>query len=301
LRDPSSEKAGFSATLAPFALALGAAGALITLIALSLDWVGISEPNRWARRALVPLVILLSLALCPRFGIPWRRLLFGPDRPPRFRTYLRGFLIGVSSLALLNLGLWATGFREPEPEGGPGKLALKLLGYLGSTFILALMEETFFRGLWQGALLRALRPGIGITLGAFLFGVAHFFRPPKSLEGDRDPWRVAWDCLLGVPEAFGPRWRELVGLVLVGLVLGVIAWRSKSIWLGMGIHAGWVFVRQSADKLIDDVEWKADQHLSLVGTMRNYDGWLGWGALLLALALAEWSLRRRPAGRIGSP
>lgn len=295
MRDPGPRASGFFRSVTPFATALVGACLLITALAVTLDAIGVSEPNRLARRALVPLVIGLSLVLLARTGAPWRQWLWGPSRPPRVRTYFRGFGIGFASLALLNLGLWATGYREVELEGSVGKLTLKLLGYLGSTFLLALMEEAFFRGLWQGALLRCLPPVLAIGFGSAAFAVAHFLRPPKSLEGDAMAVRAAWDCCLGVPEAFGPRWRELVGLTLVGVVLAFVAWRSRSIWLGMGIHAGWVFVRQAADKLIDDVEWKAEQNLTLVGTMRNYDGWLGWGALLLALLLAEWSLRRGAA------
>ena len=77
---------------------------------------------------------------------------------------------------------------------------------------------------------------------------------------------------------------EVAGLVLVGSVLALATKARGHIWLAMGIHGGWYYVRTISRRLGEDrqgeLEW-------LFGTDRFYDGVLGWLAILTT-ALVFW-------------
>jgi membrane protease YdiL (CAAX protease family) len=279
--------------LLPYLWAFLSAWAATTLLALGLQVAGSPEPARTARKLLVPCVIGLVL-LYRRTGVRDAPKLFAWPARTGLPEIPRGFLIGAGSLLLLNLVLMAFGFRAWAPEGSWPKLVPKFLGYLGGALVLALLEESFFRGALHEDLGRAVGPRPALFLGALVFGVAHFLRPPRGHDPDAEPARVALDCLLGVGEAFGPRWRELAGLVLVGWVLGLLRVLQGHIGLALGVHAGWVFIRQAADKLLAENDPLVDRHLLLVGTMRHYDGILGWAVLLGSGLLAALLVKGAP-------
>lgn len=84
---------------------------------------------------------------------------------------------------------------------------LTVMGALaGSVLIAPLCEEIFFRGYLFGGLLRGMRPLAAVILSALLFAIAH-----------------------GLIGSFAP-------LLLIGVVLAVVRWRTGSLWPGMAIH-----------------------------------------------------------------
>lgn len=86
-------------------------------------------------------------------------------------------------------------------------MPLTVIGALaGSVFVAPLCEEIFFRGFLFGGLLRGMRPVVAVVVSALLFAIAH--------------------ALIG---SFAP-------LLLIGLVLAVVRWRTGSLWPGMAIH-----------------------------------------------------------------
>jgi membrane protease YdiL (CAAX protease family) len=86
-------------------------------------------------------------------------------------------------------------------------MPLTVIGALaGSVFVAPLCEEIFFRGFLLGGLLRGMRPVVAVIVSALLFAIAH--------------------ALIG---SFAP-------LLLIGLVLAVVRWRTGSLWPGMAIH-----------------------------------------------------------------
>lgn len=76
----------------------------------------------------------------------------------------------------------------------------------------AFCEEFFFRGMLQRALLTSNRPWIAILFSALAFGAFH--------------------TLSGSVAAF----ERLIPTSIVGLALGLLAYKSNSIWPGVGLH-----------------------------------------------------------------
>lgn len=81
-----------------------------------------------------------------------------------------------------------------------------ILGFM-IVVITPVVEELFFRGLLQGALLRRFSPPAAIALSSLAFGLAH----QQGLQ--------------------------LLGLVAFGLVLGYMAWRTGRLGLSICTHA----------------------------------------------------------------
>jgi membrane protease YdiL (CAAX protease family) len=275
-----------------FLLALGLAFLIVTALALAFTpWV--EEPSRWARKPLLFLVIGIWIALWRPTRGTLAALAGWAPAGGRWRIAVRGFLVGMSALVLLNVVLLALGAREVEWDLSPGQFALRVVLYLLQAIVLALVEESFFRGILQNRLRAAGGTTVAVLLGSVIFALAHFLRPPKH----RPPeawWDTVPACLAGVGEVFGHRWTEGVGLFLVGLVLAMLRVRSPTIFLAVGVHAGWVFVRFVSRKVLDEVDGFMPDDPWLLGSMRIYDGVVGWGALLLTLVIA-WRPNRGPA------
>lgn len=178
---------------------------------------------------------LPARAIAPNRGQP----LVMPPHP--IRQLLGGFFLGsvfllsAGALALLlNFFDWRSGnFTKLIPNA------------LATASIVALLEEFIFRGIILGIFLRTFRPSLAILMVAFLFGALHFMRPLEEVtianpEGAMTGFafvqltaqRLLSEHLL--LQQFAP-------LFLVGILLGVTRYLTSSLWLPIGLHAGWVF------------------------------------------------------------
>jgi membrane protease YdiL (CAAX protease family) len=147
------------------------------------------------------------------------------------------------------------GSKVFEHQSGPELGAL----VLGLSLAAPFCEEFFFRGVLQRALMKKLEPSMAVVLSALIFSAFHLD-----------------------PVGFLARFE-------LGVVFGLLAWRSGSIWPGIAAHA--------ANNLMASA-------LFLSSTGKHDDGPMEWKVLLgllvggnvllaLAIKLAE--------GRLGSP
>ena len=81
-------------------------------------------------------------------------------------------------------------------------------------------------------------------------------------------------------------WPELVGLFLVGVILSILRVRSGALYLGMGVHAGWYWVRSIDRYFVREVDSVVEANRTWLGTSQYMDGVVGWLALLATLGLA---------------
>lgn len=187
-------------------------------------------------------------------GLRWR----GPRRPWVAFGLL---LVVVPALAVVLSAQWFLRL----PHWGVGKS----LAALGAHPMLALVvgcvaapatEEVLFRGALLPGLLRNYRPAVAIGQSALLFGIFHF-NPAQSLN------------------AF-----------LIGLLLGWVYYRSRSLWLCIGLHGLYNALAFWANRL----PWLADaQHLPPFMRQPTYA--LLWLAAALVLAGCLWVLARSQA------
>jgi membrane protease YdiL (CAAX protease family) len=109
-----------------------------------------------------------------------------------------------------------------------------------------IIEEVVFRGAILGLLLRAGRPLAALIFVTTIFAAAHFLQAPRSLEiHDGVEWSTGFwlegRILTGFASLRGFLLPEFAALWAAGYLLGWWRLRTRSLWLPVGLHAGWVF------------------------------------------------------------
>ncbi len=195
-----------------------------------------------------------------------------------------GFMLVGGLLLSMGVALVPAGFFTlRNPAEGMALVAVKTL--MGAA-VLALMMEVFFRGIAMGIFLRAMRPAAALGMSAALFALMLSVIPPAGLTvADPDAAGTGFELLGKVAGSFAD-WRRVAGsfapLLALGAVLAYARWRTKSLWLPIGLHTGWLFSKGMLAKLSS----AAGAPLLSGGLLQQ--GLIPLIAILLAGALAHW-------------
>lgn len=272
---------------------LALAAALLPILDLSLALVVDVRPDRLFYRSAMLIALIGLWPLMRWLDLHGRQTWgYGLARPAFLRQMWRGWLIGIAILVGLLLIEWAAGIRVPNPAVPADKLLSALAAGLLGGLAVALIEETFFRGVMHTALRRRLSFAATATLTAALYASLHFTRPPRLGTDAEVSWDTGWHLLAGManqyhnPMALFDSW---LALFAVGLFLSIVRERTGNIALAMGLHAGWVLVIKAGKTA---TELQPDAPMAwLVG---SYDGVIGWLAAGWILLWAWWWARRLP-------
>jgi hypothetical protein len=160
-----------------------------------------------------------------------------------------------------------------------------LLAGLASALAVALVEETFFRGLLFSAVRRESGPRAAIILTALLYASIHFLARTKVPHAEVDSLaglRMLAGTLrwFGNPASMIDAW---LSLFAVGLLLGMARQWTGSIAACIGLHMGWVWVIKASVGLTD--EQPASPWFWLVSEFDAFTGWMvaAWSAAVLLL------------------
>jgi membrane protease YdiL (CAAX protease family) len=269
-------------------------GTLLLAAALAWPaWNGIHplEPD-WPFHRIVSRLWQLILLLA--FLLAMRRLRlrgrddwgYGVPRPAFVRQFGAGLGIGVATMLPMSIAMHALGIHELRPEFGAALLAAAVLEGALVGLVVAVVEETFFRGLMYRAIERESGFAAAAWCTALVYASIHFFARVKIPAAE-----VAWDSgfrLLGgalanlshpvtIIDSF-------VTLVLVGLLLALARRRTGAIAACIGLHMGWVWVIKATLAVSREVEPSTFSHL--VSRFDGYTGWLvaAWALLLTLVA-----------------
>ena len=147
------------------------------------------------------------------------------------------------------------------------------------------IEETFFRGLVLGILLRSGRKLLSVLVVSALFAAVHFLK-----GSERDPAIVTWTSgFQSIGDAFAG-FGDLImvlaafaTLFLIGCILADARMLTRSLWLPIGLHAGWIFASGT-------FSWLVRRHMVALP-------WLGKNLLVgiipLGLAAVTWIFMRQ--------
>ena len=200
--------------------------------------------------------------------------------PHWLRDLAIGFLLAALPVLLCEIVLVQSGvysMRNTWTWEAVGKVTL-------TAAVVPLIEESLFRGLFLGVLLRGLRRWPAIVLSAAIFSIIHFLKAP-----DRTTTTVQWNSgfvsLAHSFDQFGEPMLVLAGfttLLIIGLILADARILTQSLWVPIGLHAGWILASAVFAKL----------------ARRNFEAlpWLGKNMLIglvpLAVCLVSWVLLR---------
>jgi len=220
-----------------------------------------------------------------------RREVLGYDLPwPAFaRRLLLGLAAGLLLMTAALAPLFLLGVREWNPAR-TAQLPLLLLKGLGSGLLVALIEETFFRGAMQGALLRQNARRLALFAVPAFYAAVHFLGRASSVPADEVDATSGFTALSGFFSLYAQPLLLLdafLALYFVGLLLALLRQRMGDIACCIGLHAGFVAMIAVFRKL--SLPGASDWSF-LVG---RFDGLLGtWIALLAALlCVALWRNR----------
>lgn len=257
-----------------------------------LRWLRDTEFQRFFDRAVfaAALVLLWPAARALRIG-NWRDLGLRPD-PHRVRRLLAGFALAACALWLFGGLLWQLGVYRYKGLPSAGTLAT----FLGAALAVGALEEAFFRGALLGLVRRTASDRVALAFVTGLFGVLHFLKPPDDpapdnpvrwFSGFRALARAGWQ--FGDPQLLAG---GLVTLLLVGLILGLVRLRTRSLWLPIGLHAGWIFALKSFSR--------SSRHVADPNLIFGKDMITGLGpvCLLLVTGAFLWAWLRREAPRV---
>jgi hypothetical protein len=154
-----------------------------------------------------------------------------------WRRLAAGFLIAFATLAVLGCILIFTGICRLRVHATYGKLA-----WLPATaFVVAIIEEVLFRGALQGAVRKTTVDGFATVTVAVIYAAVHFLKP--GVQTATVHW---WSGIALLPDTFCQFSQPallmggFITLLLVGLVLGETRNRTRSLWMPIGLHAGWI-------------------------------------------------------------
>lgn len=176
-----------------------------------------------------------------------------------------GFLVALAFVVLLALVYLSLGWFawRPDPDWlRLGRIALTAVAVSG-------VEEAVFRGVILGVCLWSLPRRGAIFVTSVFFVVVHFIKPAKSALAPADvAWTSGFTQALNFIGALPDFWLLVSGaasLFVAGWILGSAAFSTRSLWLPIGLHAGWVFGQQTTGLLLAPAAGKAEELLPWVG------------------------------------
>ncbi len=183
-----------------------------------------------------------------------------------------GIGIGIFMLGTVAISLFILGIRQVDPDFDHTLVNLIKLGLYGlfTGLIVALIEETFFRGALYSGIRRQASIVFAILATAVLYAGIHFLRSRLEIQANHVQW---FSGLLILQDSVTPQNNQLdsfLALFMAGVFLAMVRQHRQNIALCVGIHAGWVMSIKISKKLTDS----ADSDLGfLVG---QYDGITGY-------------------------
>jgi membrane protease YdiL (CAAX protease family) len=236
---------------------------LVVLLWPALRWIGLRRPSELGLR---------------RNTVAWRDLAVG-------------FACAVFSVGLVLAVLVFCGFSVPRTD--PNFAALGRI--VGTATVVSVLEEAVFRGVILGVCLWGLRANAAVLVSTLVFVVMHFVKPAKTaLAPDQVTWfsglAETLNFAAGLPSTavlfFGA-----ASLFVAGWILGRATVDTASLWLAIGLHAGWIFAVQTTNLFFKSSLADASARLPWVGP-NLVSGAVPTGLLPLAgLLLAGWLAR----------
>ena len=218
----------------------------------------------------------------------------GIERNPLWRRdLLAGLAIAFLPVIALGAGYLAFGVYHWK-NGIPISGGLRILATAG---VVAVLEEFFFRGVLLGLCLRSMRPVAAALVSSAAFTIVHFLRVAKPASEEVVGWTSGF---AQIPQAFSsaPPWPLLgwgmFSLLLAGILLAVVTLRTRSLFLPIGLHAGWIIGQQG-------LQWVAKFHVKPPEALLPWigpnvvsgavpTGLIPAGMILLTMALAIYYL-----------
>lgn len=223
-----------------------------------------------------------------------------------YRNLLLGFLLTLLSVFALAGVMSLSGIFTPYLRLTLGASLERIASAFLSAVAAGLLEEIFFRGLIFKALLEDSRPAIAFVISSFFYSAIHFVKPiHKMALSGADPWAGLRHLGYSFMPFLDPLtlFPGLFGLFLIGMVLAYAFFRTGSLYLSVGLHAGWIVglktLRVYGNYRREDLGWLfGSAEPKLVSGVAAWIGILSVGLLVhLLTSKKRFPLRADPITR----
>lgn len=284
-------------------LALALTCVISPWVALGAEWYAARWPNmieeqipfgRIFNRSFMIAGILLFFVL-RRHLIPDEiKALLALPVPLARRNLLTGFGLALASMALLLSAMTVADVYTPFFRLSLGTSLSRLASALGSGVFAGFMEEVFFRGMLFFGILRSGGRIKAYLLANLFYSALHFVKPGEEYFLNH------LDVFAGVRHlltTFQPFLDPLsllpgiTGLFLIGVALSYALERTGSLYLSIGLHAGWIVAIKSV-RIVGDYTRRDLGWLFGATDPKIVSGVATWIGILLVI-LAVTHLTRR--------
>jgi membrane protease YdiL (CAAX protease family) len=184
-------------------------------------------------------------------------------RPGFFRQFLFGFLMaGISLLIYYSLAILFGAWIIHADYNSAGIIVSKIIEYVLLGCLIGFIEEAFFRGFVLQSFMESMSLPVAVCACSLMYSLLHFFRADVHVA-------TGFQAFVGfttIIQFFKPlvfqfirHLPSIVGLFLVGAVLSYAFIQTKSLYLSIGLHSGWVFMMKADGLFLDRIrgmrEW----------------------------------------------
>jgi uncharacterized protein len=255
------------------------------------SWLARQPFHRFVSRSLLFVAIIGLWPLTRRLQIrSWNDLGLRSSNESK-RQFAQGLLFGFITLAIVALTALLFGARRWNSELSLATLGGKILSAMATAVVVAVIEETLFRGTLFGGIRRQHHWITALLLSSAIYAWVHFFRRPAS--PDVVTWTSGFHVLGQMLRGF-VEIRSLVPgffvLLLAGMILAMAYQRTNALWFSIGTHAGWIFWLKIYGAITTEMP---TAHHSFWGSSKLTDGWAA-AIILLIAAVLNWDFHQMP-------
>jgi membrane protease YdiL (CAAX protease family) len=283
------------ALLVAFALGLAGAVVISPFAAFALATAGFHFPfPRIFDRTMMLMMLAVIIVLARPLRV--RSLLADGfrDLASRWPEIVRGLILALIVMAIL----FACAIGSGAHGGANLERLHRLPSFLLQAAAVAIIEEGFFRAFLQGGLTIDISRRGALVLSSAIYSLSHLIRSPARF------YVIGFHPMAGLHNLAGSTTQlshpstaipALIGLFLLGLVLGEAFIVSESVYLPLGLHAGFVLGMKSWPALLTPGGVSPPWWIAGVGRFPLISAPASWIAAIVVLAiLPKLARRERP-------
>ena len=163
------------------------------------------------------------------------------------RSWRRDLAVGIAAgfvtlgvVSALQLGF---GARVWNLQADAVSLIGKLAGIAVAAIVIGCLEETLVRGILFRVLERLWAFWPAALISSLLFGYGHYLEADPSAFGEGGVWAQTWNVLVSTltkPIRTEHFLVNVANLTLMGFALCTVVYRTRTVWMAVGLHAAWV-------------------------------------------------------------
>lgn len=250
---------------------------------------GTYEFGKVMRRIMMPVAILLIFLLRKQLRIGSFVAVGIKPVQGWWKQLQLGFLLSTGMFLFYITITCISGTQIFQTDAiSPANVILQLLKILLIAGLVGCIEEIFFRGFILQSLLVDMQAVSAVWISSLFFSLLHFFKVKFLVSPGFQPFIgfiVIYQSFQDMIVNFTTIVPSIIGLFLVGVVLSYAYIRTKSLYLSIGLHAGWIFLIKENKVFFDHVKTNREW---LFGDSKIITGVLGWSFLIITLIIIRF-------------